>query len=58
VVLGTNQAMNPSSAGYTVIRAKSKVLHPQFNLTILDNDIALLILENDVVESCMNKHDL
>lgn len=47
VVLGTNNAMDPTSSGYTVIRAKSKVLHPEYSLSLIDNDIALLILNTD-----------
>lgn len=58
VILGTNRALDASSSGYTVIRAERKILHPQFNIAILDNDIALLILETDAPLGCKKRQKL
>lgn len=52
VVLGTNHVLDPASSGYTVIRAASKVLHPKFNLTLFESDLALLFLSTDAPLSC------
>ncbi|XP_059490933.1 brachyurin-like [Neocloeon triangulifer] len=51
VVLGTLQAQNSNSQGYTEIRVSQAIVHPLFDISKLDYDLAMLVLERAITPS-------